>query len=262
MNTQIDNDPYSRTNLNEGRDYGIGFSVLEEKAKNHFTPIHPFSACKDYLNDFLYIENTGRELDEIYGFKHEFINYFKNNKKLILGVRSLYYRCNGTEEEDYKWDGYDQSSTFIYNNKENLVMALNFLEHNIFNSNTFLKDVEKNNTKCIGFTNDTIVLELNPIWTKTAFGISFITLFIRCFYNFDKKVTLENILKHTPYIPDDEMMFSNISTTLQNDEEGKYIREKILDKKDYYLKYKDALNNKIHNQGIAYLVSMPKKELI
>ncbi len=232
--------PYSRSDLNEGRDYGIGFSVLKADSANNLKPLFPFTACKDYLNDFIYVEKSEKNIDKIYGFKHEFMNYFQNKKRLILGVAPLMYTNGGTSsEEDYIWEDYDDCSSYFINNSENFINVLHYIEI-MMNGTSKL-------TKLLGVVDYTWVLELNPIWKTTGPAISFFTLFARCYFNFKDSPSIENIKAHTPYIMDDQMMKINILDILDNLD----ITENIFNTDLYLEQNKESSSTTIHNLGVS-----------
>jgi hypothetical protein len=52
-------DNQNRGVLIEGRNYGIGYAFCKKKG-NELHTIQPISPCKDYLNDWVYTEKTGK----------------------------------------------------------------------------------------------------------------------------------------------------------------------------------------------------------
>ena len=236
---RILDEPYERSRLNEGRESGIGYTIFHKDSANNLKPMHPFSTCKDYLNDFIYVENSEKELEQIHGFKHNFTNYFKYSK-LILGVKPLKYVGNGSSHE---WEGYLKSSEIFQSNHENFIKLLDFLEEKIFKVSNY------NKTKFLGIIEDTWILELSPIWSKTPFSISFITLFIRCFFNYDDDINLEDIKDHDTFIADDEMLISEIFDVIENEK----TKEEMFDWDKYIKEFQEKENSDIHNSGIQYL---------
>lgn len=242
--------PYKRSDLNEGRDYGIGFSVLKADSANNLKPLFPFTACKDYLNDVIYVEQSGKNIDEVYGFRHEFMNYFQNKKRLILGVAPLQY-IEGEKriDDDYIWENYDDCSSYFTNNSENFINVLHYIEI-MMNGTSKL-------TKLLGIVDNTWILELNPIWQTTGPAISFFTLFARCYFNFKDSPSIENIKAHTPYIMDDEMMKINILDILDNLD----ITENIFNTDIYLKENEESSSNTIHNLGVSNFYRNIKKSL-
>jgi len=239
--------PYDRSELNEGRDYGIGFSVLKADSANNLKPLFPFTACKDYLNDFIYVEQSGKNIDKIFGFQHEFMNYFQNKKRLILGVTPLMYESGGNINDE--WKNYDDCSSHFINNSENFITILHYVEI-MMNGTSKL-------TKLLGIVDNTWVLELNPIWQTTGPAISFFTLFARCYFNFKDSPSIENIKAHTPYIMDDEMMKNSILDILDNLD----ITENIFNTDLYLKENKDSSSSTIHNLGVSTFYNTIKKSL-
>ena len=70
---------FDRLKLSEGRNFGIGFAFLKKITNNKFETLNAFTACKDYLNDLIYVETTKKNLTRIHGFKHEITNELDNS---------------------------------------------------------------------------------------------------------------------------------------------------------------------------------------
>lgn len=86
------NEKFNRTVLSEGRNYGLSFAFIKNNNKNtkdKFDTVTPLSACKDYLNDFIFSEIHKVYLTEIYGYQHEkLINFFdeKDSVQMVISV--------------------------------------------------------------------------------------------------------------------------------------------------------------------------------
>ena len=72
-----------RSKLCEGRNYGVGFTILNKKGSKFETYL-PFTACRDYLNDFAYVESTKKEIGSIYGYNHKLLNCFLKWFNLLI----------------------------------------------------------------------------------------------------------------------------------------------------------------------------------
>ena len=79
-----------RSKLSEGRNFGVGFTILNKKGSKFETYL-PFTACRDYLNDFAYVESTKKEIGKIYGYDHKILNCFDNKNIVYFGVKTLHY---------------------------------------------------------------------------------------------------------------------------------------------------------------------------
>ena len=87
-----------RSKLNEGRDFGVGFTILNKKGSKFETYL-PFTACRDYLNDFAYVESTKKEIGQIYGYDHKLLNCFDNKNIVYFGVKTLHRNKKGNYDK-------------------------------------------------------------------------------------------------------------------------------------------------------------------
>lgn len=157
---------FDRNKLAEGRNYGCGFSFLKKLKKGNFKTLMPFTACKDYLNDFVYVETTNKPLSIIYGFKHDYTGILNKKKYFYLGFKAVHYKGGDI------WNNFDEFQNLTQNNYNNLILFLNKLEVLFkIKSKTKLEYIEDN----------TIILKVPIFWSKFTFLISLYTLYIRCF---------------------------------------------------------------------------------
>src|SRR5690606_37894755 len=99
-------DEQDRSVLGEGRNFGFGFSILN-KEENTYNTLMPFTACKDYLNDFVYVEQTKLPLGKIHGFKHEYTGILQDTDHFYLGIKAVHYKGGS------KWDRFDELTELI-----------------------------------------------------------------------------------------------------------------------------------------------------
>lgn len=187
---------YKRSSLNEGRNYGIGFAILKpiNSTKTKFETLNAFTACRDYLNDFSYVEYTKKEIGSIYGYNHKLLNIFDKKRLFYLGVNTLDFKC-GT-----KWNKKTDAQNILINNYKFLQIFLNRIETQL--------DL-KIQTEII-VDEDVLIFKAPLYWTKTTALISVYTLLIRCFFNVSEE-ELElpmDILfkKHICFINSDQYM--------------------------------------------------------
>jgi len=239
-----------RQSLNEGRTYGMGFSILKKINKNFETYL-PFTACKDYLNDLVYIENTGLKIEnKIHGYLHNFQNIFKRKKYIYLGICSLDYITFIYQHDDVR-----HSKTFydieniILSNSHNLIININKLEDKYLSSElrTSLYDIqdltlykdEKPSTKAL-------ILKVPVKWVENPILLSLYCLFIRMVFNVeDTNFTIEELLsnKVVPYIKED-IYLKNDFSLINN---IKNVKDKLT-KYIYDMKLTSLLS--VHNYGI------------
>ncbi|MFW6312251.1 MAG: hypothetical protein ACOC1K_08475, partial [Nanoarchaeota archaeon] len=119
---------HTRNGLHEGRNYGMCFGFLKKITNSKFETTTPISACKDYLNDALYAEKTGRILPSIYGFKYDKINNNVGKFYTYLGIR-----IEQTLERDTHYDQNEYKADLknLENNYKNLENFMNQLEEKI-----------------------------------------------------------------------------------------------------------------------------------
>ena len=181
-----------RSKLSEGRNYGVGFTILNKKGSKFETYL-PFTACRDYLNDFAYVESTKKEIGQIYGYDHKLLNCFDKKNIVYFGVNTLHFKTGG------KYDKFDKLQDILINNYKNLELFLNRIEDDL--------DI-KIKTK-IKLDEDTLIIKCSKFWVKSTPLISVYTLLIRCYFNIDPigNQFTSNILKdNIPFINDDSMM--------------------------------------------------------
>jgi len=233
-----------RKKLGEGRDYGIGFAILK-KDKSKFETLNAFTACRDYLNDFTYVESTKKEIGQIYGYNHNLLNCFDKKQVFYIGVKTLHYNSEGV------WNKFEECEKLLITNYKNLEKLLNILE-------TILQLPKL--TK-IELDEDTLIIKAPIYWTKYSHLISIYTLLIRCFFDItneevENKDFLEIIETHKPFIQDDKYMTNFCKEFFTKILGDKTIFDKLGKSFDNEIKQKD-LSGIVHNYGIqAFLTDL------
>ena len=228
-----------RYDLSEGRDFGIGFTILN-KIKSNYETYLPFTACRDYLNDFSYVEHTKQEIGSIHGYNHKLLRCFERKKFFYVGVNTLDY--NSGNEWLYK----DDAKKILITNYGNLQLFINKIENRL----------KLGNKTSIILDEDTLIFKAPAYWNKSTALISVYTLIIRCFFNIDtESINDENVAdvikKHKCFIDADSFMKSPIVKFYNNI--GKYKFDKI-----NYKKLNVVKTNDIHNFGISGYISLLK----
>ena len=182
-----------RSKLYEGRDFGVGFTILNKKGSKFETYL-PFTACRDYLNDFAYVESTKKEIGKIYGYDHKVLNCFDNKNIVYFGVKALNYNNNNGNYNEL-----NKLQNILINNYENLELFLNIIE----------RDLGIKIQTRIELDEDTLIIKCSKFWVKSTVLISVYTLLIRCYFNVDIAgiKPIKDILKNNvPFINADSMM--------------------------------------------------------
>lgn len=181
-----------RSKLSEGRDYGVGFTILNKKGSKFETYL-PFTACRDYLNDFAYVESTKKEIGNIYGYNHKLLNCFDKKNIVYFGVKTLHKNNQGN------YDKFNELQDILINNYKNLQIFLNRIEDNL---GIKIKT-------SIELDEDTLIMKCSKFWVKSTPLISVYTLLIRCYFNVDIteiKPIIDILKDNNPFINADSMM--------------------------------------------------------
>lgn len=224
---------FKREGLGEGRSYGLGFSILKKESEGKFKALMAFTACKDYLNDFVYVEGTGNALGMAHGFKHTYTGVFKDQDYFYTAFRAV-HNIGGS-----KYAKFDEISNLLKNNQKNIIVFLNKLEKEFK-----CKDL----TIIEGFGDPDILVLKTPIfWAKFSFMYSMYGLLIRCFMNVTEEELKSNIFdiivnRKNCLIPEDGSLLLSCQKYFKN-----FSLEKLLD-----FKYQEpAQPYTIHNYGIV-----------
>lgn len=174
----------NRKNLIEGRNYGIGFTILEKVRKGRYKAYLPFTACRDFLNDIIYVENSNRKtMPEIYGFKYERQDIIQNKNFGFIGIKPLHFN-NSTKE----WKHYEEALKLFKENRLKLQEVLNFFEE---------KYKIPTRTKIFKDSEEVLIFKVPIAWLKTPPSCSLYTFLIRYFLNFKGDVNEESLFSYT-----------------------------------------------------------------
>ena len=190
-----------RSTLSEGRNYGIGFSILN-KINSKFETYLPFTACRDYLNDFIFVEKFKTPIGTAYGYNHQILNCFENKRYFYIGVDTLCYNGGNV------WNLKEEATNLLINNYKNLESFLNKIEDSLkFKSRTTIEVDE-----------DTLILKVPIYWSKSTPLISIYTLLIRCYFNITDNFVIneENLNTHKPFIEDDAYFVKSCGKYFKN----------------------------------------------
>jgi len=137
-----------RSVLSEGRNFGLGFAILNKIDDNKYKTYNAFTACRDYLNDFSYVEYTKKEIGSIYGYNHKLLNCFNEQEYFYLGVKTLHYNSN------QKWADFDKCESKLIKNYKNLKKFINKFE----------KQLNLKDKTTIELDEDTLIFKVPIYW--------------------------------------------------------------------------------------------------
>lgn len=230
-----------RKKLGEGRDYGIGFSILKKIKKDTFETYNAFTACRDYLNDFAYVEKTKKEIGSVYGYNHKLLNCFDKKQIFYIGVKTLDFNKN----KNNPWSKLEECKTTLITNYKNLEKFLNDLEVKIGLSKLTQITLDE----------DTLIIKSPIYWTKSTALMSVYTLLIRCYFNITNEQTanssFEQILNNNQtFITDDKYMITYCKEFYQQIMKDKKLFNSMGKTFDKEIN-KQSLSGIVHNYGIS-----------
>lgn len=231
---------FDRSKLGEGRNYGLGYSVLKKVDSLTFEALMAFTACKDYLNDFIYVESTGNSLERVYGFEHKYTGELKDKEFFYVGLKSLDYNHGSAT---HKYDKLLIVQNVIKDNYENIIKIINNLEVELYKGHG---NGYKEFTKFESLIDDTLVLKTPIFWSKFSFLFSMYGLFIRCFLDATKEDTKLSVLdllnnKKETLIVSDIIMLEPMKKFFVKNDVKKLLNYKYPDK---------VVGHTLHNYGI------------
>jgi hypothetical protein len=158
--TIIDNQ--KRSILSEGRNYGLGFAFLNRLDENTFETVQPISPCKDYLNDVVYSEATGKPF-AAWGLKTKKQGIFDGEHAyMVISICKL-----GRSLSSYL--GYDEEMELMANNGENMAEFMHKIEAKL--------GIGK--TKFHQLADNLKLLEMDKQWVAGTYLISLYSLMLR-----------------------------------------------------------------------------------
>lgn len=162
-------DVCDRKVLSEGRNYNMGFAFCKLMADGTFETIQPLSPCKDYLNDVIYSEHTGKPFSAC-GLNTKKTGIFEEQPHAFLAIKMLSPKGGG-------WPG-----------TGSLQEAKDRLKKNYIYIETLLNHVEESFTKqgliertAISPTQDEdlFLLAVPLWWCRSTHLISLYSLLVR-----------------------------------------------------------------------------------
>ena len=180
--TKIDftfSDKQPRSVLSEGRNYGVGYALCK-RTGSHLETVGPISPCKDYLNDEVYSNHTGKP----YGAW----GYSAKDRKLWEAGRAYvaFAICAQGARIPSKYPKMDRDLKAILDNWKNV--------------ESFLNDFETHcgcptPTRIIKINDNMYVADADLFWVKWTYLISLYTLMIRNAIYYDGKGSIIKFLE-------------------------------------------------------------------
>ena len=164
-------DVCKRSVLSEGRNYQMGFAFCKEVKPGVFETVQPLSPCKDYLNDVVYSEHTGKPFSAC-GLKTKKHGLFEKDHA-TLAIKILNTQ-SGTWPGSASVGSYEDNVKNLRTNYKNIETLLNYVEETFTDQGCLDRTVvEESEDK-------EIFLVHAPLWwCRSTHLISLYSLFIR-----------------------------------------------------------------------------------
>lgn len=217
-------DNQKRNILGEGRNFGVGFAFLKRINNVKYETVQPISACKDYLNDVIYSEHTGK-ICEAYGLKYKKQGLFENEGWGYLAVSVLDYMYGNYAKKQWEIEALEKGLGSI-------TKLLSYFEK-------YFKMGKR--TKVLQIDKNLYIFKVPLEWCASTYMISLYSLLIRTGRWFTEGTALDylksfNQFDYDVYIVRDAM--GSINSLLTT---GKYKQNLSL----------NSGNIAIHNKGIV-----------
>ena len=151
----------TRKNLGEGRDRQMGFGFCKKIDDKTVETVSPISPCKDYLNDVVWSEHTGKSIT-VYG-----LSYKPHDIKGDIWYFAVKLCPPFYEDKDYDLETQKKP---LSENYKNIVKLLNHVEK-LLKLETFSKIYKAND--------DIFILAIPADWCKYTYSISLYSLLVR-----------------------------------------------------------------------------------
>lgn len=232
-----------RSSMCEGRTTGDAYAFAEIDGDT-CTLLHETTACKDFLNDFAFVENNKTKNFSIYGFPSHYRNYMEGKKHFPIVYQIM--DSGTTFEKSRKADELSSAQKKEWNhmdkNWENVQAFLNSIEKYLnFKYKTKVERIEEN----------VWIFHVPLRWMKVHYGISAYTLSIRMSKYNDTKVKDwteldKNKITNTGLVSN----YPKWKAALQHINENGYVEYRDVSK---WIENPQGNNSQIHNNGIMNL---------
>ncbi len=169
----------NRNRLFEGKSRGLGFAFCKKIDDEVFETIAPISACKDYLNDQVYTEQTGKPV-VAYGLATQKLDLFKDRAYIVATILP-------NQRTNSRYDEMDFDIRTLDSNINNIVSLLNYVE-------TQFEIPKEKQTVMLRDDNNCYLLSLPLYWVKYQYLISLYTFFVRMGMFYNGKESVEHFL--------------------------------------------------------------------
>lgn len=171
-------EPLPRSVLWEGRSQGMGFAFCKRAGEMLFT-VQPVSPCKDYLNDVLYSEHTGKPYIAC-GLVTKKEDIFTYGKGYIL-----FYICGAGASRNSEYPEMKKDIEALREGHRNIELGINMIENRL--------RLQTERTSIFSHGPNHYVAEVPLFWCQYTYLISLWSLMVRNLFRWDANGTLDPI---------------------------------------------------------------------
>lgn len=158
-----------RKKYNEGRQHQMGFMFCKKIAENVFETVAPMSCCKDYLNDYVYAEASGKGM-KVFGANAQPTGLFKDEVYLAFKILPKFGHTINSDEHKRIYPTYLEDIKNLAKTYINIEKLLNCVEELLkLEDRTVIYKAARNN----------YVAYVPKFWVQYTYLISLYSLLIR-----------------------------------------------------------------------------------
>lgn len=175
----------SRADLIEGRCDGMAFAFCRKVGEGSFETVNALSTCKDFLNDQLYSEQSGKPYTR-WGYKATKVGCLDG--ALYLAVTMLPNKHSKIPDQTLNLKA-------LMGNIPHIQAGLNTIEERL---------KQDGRTKLHAVGESLVLVEAPLFWGSSTYALSMMTLLLRCLLLYDGSTSLDDFLKKPQGRYDDE----------------------------------------------------------
>jgi len=163
-------DVQDRNKLGEGRSFQLGFGFCKRMENGEFHTVNAISPCKDYLNDVVYTEQTGKAFSAC-GLNTKVNNIFKDVEHAFLAMKVMPEK-GGNCNWGYSDTKMEADRKNLRENYKNVEYFINYIEDELkVGKHTIIRQSANDP--------DMFLLSVPLWWCRTTHLISMYSLFVR-----------------------------------------------------------------------------------
>ena len=181
-------DTHKRSSLAEGRNWGMGFAICEKTKEGTFKALHATTACREFLNDFVWTEITGKP-SYAWGLTCKHLGVFKDADNYYIHIKILPHK----QGQVVSWFTVEGATETLNNNIDNLLKLVHHVEESL--------GIEQK-TEIYPATTGGYLCVASLDWTKSTYATSLYTLILRMGQYYEGKEDPKQYLETYSHVTD------------------------------------------------------------